>query len=103
MNVRLFCLTLQKPNLRFPVATFLVNAKGGVTLRRDVLEHLGVSAGDKVVISKLPNGTIEVKAARATGRISDVFGLLKTKTKGKSLSIDEMNGVIARGWSRKSN
>ena len=103
MNVKLSCLTLQKSNLRFPVATFLVDAKGRVSLRRDLLEHLGVRPGEKVVISKLPNGIIEVRAARATGKISDVFGLLKTKTKGKSLSIDEMNGVIARGWSRKSN
>jgi len=74
-----------------------------VTLRRDLLEHLGVSPGEKVVISKLPNGVIEVKGARATGKISDVFGFLKTRRKGKSLSIDEMNGVIARGWSRKSD
>ena len=103
MNVKLSCLTLQKSNLRFPVATFLVDAKGRVSLRRDLLEHLGVRPGEKVVISKLPNGIIEVRAARATGKISDVFGSLKTWTRGKSLSIDEMNGVIARGWSRRSD
>ena len=84
------------------MATLFVNAKGQVTLRRDLLEHLGVSPGAKVVISKLPDGIIEVKAARATGKISDVFGFLKTRKKRKSLSIDEMNGVIARGWSAKA-
>ena len=85
------------------MGTLVVTAKGQVTLRRDLLEHLGVRPGGKVVISKLPNGIIEVKTARATGKISDVFGLLKTKRKGKSLSINEMNDVIARGWSYKGD
>ncbi len=61
------------------MGTLVVNAKGQVTLRRDLLEHLGVRPGGKVVISKHPNGTIEFVAARPTGKISDVFGFLKTK------------------------
>jgi bifunctional DNA-binding transcriptional regulator/antitoxin component of YhaV-PrlF toxin-antitoxin module len=85
------------------MGTLVVTAKGQVTLRRDLLEHLGVRPGEKVAIKKLPNGIIEVKAARATGKISDVFGFLKTKRKGKSLSIDGMNDVIARGWGCKSD
>jgi bifunctional DNA-binding transcriptional regulator/antitoxin component of YhaV-PrlF toxin-antitoxin module len=83
------------------MSAVVVTTKGQVTLRRDLLEHLGVRPGGKVTISKLPNGTIEIKAARSTGKISDVFGFLKTKQKGKSLSINEMNDVIARGWSSK--
>lgn len=83
------------------MSAVVVTTKGQVTLRRDLLEHLGVRPGGKVTISKLPNGTIEIKAARSTGKISDVFGFLKTKQKGKSLSINEMNDVIARGWSGK--
>jgi bifunctional DNA-binding transcriptional regulator/antitoxin component of YhaV-PrlF toxin-antitoxin module len=85
------------------MGTLVVTAKGQVTLRRDLLEHLGVRPGEKVAIKKLPDGIIEVKAARATGKISDVFGFLKTKRKGKSLSIDGMNDVIARGWGCKSD
>jgi bifunctional DNA-binding transcriptional regulator/antitoxin component of YhaV-PrlF toxin-antitoxin module len=81
----------------------VVTAKGQVTLRRDLLEHLGVRPGGKVTIRKLPNGTIEIKAARSTCKISDVFGFLKTKRKGKSLSIDGMNEVIARGWGHKGD
>jgi bifunctional DNA-binding transcriptional regulator/antitoxin component of YhaV-PrlF toxin-antitoxin module len=84
------------------MGTLVVTAKGQVTLRRDLLEHLGVRPGGKVTISKLPNGTIEIKAAPSTGKISDVFGFLKTK-KGNSLSIEGMNDVIARGWGYKGD
>jgi AbrB family looped-hinge helix DNA binding protein len=78
-----------------------VTAKGQVTLRKDLLEHLGVHPGDKISIEKLPGGRVEVKAARPTGKISDAFGFLKGKTNGRSLSIEEMNEIIADGWAGK--
>jgi AbrB family looped-hinge helix DNA binding protein len=78
-----------------------VTAKGQVTLRKDVLEHLGVHPGQKISVNKLPDGRIEVKAARPTGKISDVFGSLKMKRKGRPLSIEDMNDIIARGWAGK--
>ena len=77
-----------------------VTAKGQVTLRKDVLEHLGVHPGEKITVHKLPDGKIEVKAARPTGKISDVFGLLKRKG-CPSLTIEEMNEIAARGWAGK--
>jgi hypothetical protein len=52
-------------------------------------------------VQKLPDGRIEVKAARPAGKISDVFGQLKTKRKGRTLSIEDMNRIIARGWAGK--
>jgi AbrB family looped-hinge helix DNA binding protein len=78
-----------------------VTAKGQVTLRKDLLEHLGVQPGDKIAVDRLPDGRIEVKAARPTGRISDLFGALRAKRKGRSLSIEEMDRIIARGWAGK--
>lgn len=83
------------------MSTLTVTAKGQVTLRKDLLEHLGVHPGEKITVDKLPDGRIEVKAARPMGRISDLFGSLKTKRKGRPLSIEEMNKVIARGWAGK--
>jgi len=83
------------------MSTLTVTAKGQVTLRKDVLEHLGVHPGEKITVEKLPDGRIEVKAAQPAGKISDLFGSLKGKKKGRSLSIDEMNDVIARGWAGK--
>ncbi|HUZ65019.1 MAG TPA: AbrB/MazE/SpoVT family DNA-binding domain-containing protein [Acetobacteraceae bacterium] len=79
------------------MSTLTVTAKGQVTLRRDLLRHLGVHPGEKITVDKLPDGRIEVKAARPTGKISDVFDFLKRED-GPSLSIDEMNEIAARGW-----
>jgi AbrB family looped-hinge helix DNA binding protein len=83
------------------MSTLTVTAKGQVTLRKDLLEHLGVHPGEKVTVDKLPDGRIEVKAAQPTGKISDLFGSLKAKKKGRSLSIEEMNEIATRGWAGK--
>jgi AbrB family looped-hinge helix DNA binding protein len=83
------------------MSTLTVTAKGQVTLRKDLLDHLGVHPGEKISVDKLPDGRIEVKAARPTGKISDVFGALKTKRKGRALSSEDMNEIIARGWAGK--
>jgi AbrB family looped-hinge helix DNA binding protein len=82
------------------MSTLTVTAKGQVTLRKDLLEHLGVHPGEKIAVDKLPDGRIEVKAARPAGKISDVFNYLKKK-KGPSLSIEEINKIAARGWARR--
>jgi AbrB family looped-hinge helix DNA binding protein len=78
------------------MSTLTVTAKGQVTLRKDILKHLGVGPGERIAVDKLPDGRVEVKAA-PTGKISDVFGLLR-KAGRRSLSIDEMNRIAARGW-----
>ncbi len=82
------------------MSTLTVTAKGQITLRKDLLEHLGVHPGEKITVAKLPDGRIEMKAVRPTGKISDVFDFLKREN-GPSLSIDEMNEVAARGWAGK--
>jgi AbrB family looped-hinge helix DNA binding protein len=82
------------------MSTLTVTAKGQVTLRKEILQHLGVHPGEKVAVEKLPDGRIEVKAARPAGRISDVFNFLKREN-GPSLSIEEINKVTAQGWAGK--
>lgn len=74
-----------------------VTAKGQVTLRKDVLEHLGVRPGDKISVEKLPDGRVEVRSAKRTGHISEVFGILKRPGQ-RPISIEEMNDVIEKGW-----
>jgi bifunctional DNA-binding transcriptional regulator/antitoxin component of YhaV-PrlF toxin-antitoxin module len=83
------------------MSTLIVTAKGHVMFSKDLLEHLGVRPGEKIAVDKLPDGRIELKAAKPAERISDVFGSLRTKKKGRSLSIDDMNNIIARGWAGK--
>jgi AbrB family looped-hinge helix DNA binding protein len=82
------------------MSTLTVTAKGQVTLRKDLLEHLGVHPGEKITVDKLPDGRIEVRAARPTGKISDAFNFLK-KENGPLLSIEEMSEIAARGWAGK--
>ena len=77
-----------------------VTAKGQVTLRKDLLQHLGVHPGERIAVDKLPDGRIEMKAVRQTGSISDVFDFLKRKN-GPSLSIEQINRIAARGWAGK--
>lgn len=78
------------------MTTLTITAKGQVTLRKDVLQHLGVEAGQKISVEKLPNGRIEVRAA-PTGKISDVFGMLENPD-GPRLTIEEINEITRRGW-----
>lgn len=77
-----------------------VTAKGQVTFRRDLLAHLGARPGDKIVVDKLPGGRLAIAAERRDGRISDLFGRFKREGQ-PSLSIDEMNEIIADGWAGK--
>jgi bifunctional DNA-binding transcriptional regulator/antitoxin component of YhaV-PrlF toxin-antitoxin module len=79
------------------MSTLTVTAKGQVTLRKDLLQHLGVHPGEKISVDKLPDGRIEMRAERPAGEISDVFNLLKRKN-GPSLSIEQINEAAARGW-----
>jgi AbrB family looped-hinge helix DNA binding protein len=89
--VRRFCLTSRRMN------TLTVTAKGQITLRRELLKHLGVQPGDKIVVDKLPDGRIEMKPVRPTGKISDVFDIFK-KSNRKPLSIEQINEIARRGW-----
>jgi acylphosphatase len=61
---------------------------------------MGVRPGEKISVNKLPDGRIEVKAARPSGQISDVFNFLKRED-GPSLSVDEINRIAAEGWAGK--
>ena len=73
-----------------------VTAKGQITLRKDLLEHLGIHPGEKIAVDKLPDGRIELRVARPTGKISDVFNFLKREN-GPSLSIEEINELTVQG------
>lgn len=80
-----------------PVAGLTLTSKGQVTFKKDLLQHLGVEAGEQIEVMKLPNGEMKIRAKRPKGDISAVFGMFKDKVQ-KPLSIDEMNEVIAKGW-----
>lgn len=80
------------------MSTLTVTAKGQITLRKDLLQHLGIEPGGKIHVDKLPDGRIEVRAARPSGKVSDVFDAFKREDGGAILSIEDMNEIAARGW-----
>jgi AbrB family looped-hinge helix DNA binding protein len=79
----------------FPMST--VTAKGQLILDKELLKHLGVQPGEKILVEKLPDGRIELKAARPTGRISDVFDVFK-REKSRPLSIEQISEIARRRW-----
>jgi antitoxin PrlF len=46
------------------MTTLTVTARGQVTFRKDVLQHLGIKPGEKIELDKLPNGRVALKAVR---------------------------------------
>lgn len=74
-----------------------VTAKGQITLKRELLRHLGVRPGERIALEIRPGGELCVRAVRGTGKIDDFIGLLAGKT-SKAATIEEMSEAIAAGW-----
>ena len=77
------------------MTTLTVTARGQVTFRKEILQHLGIQPGDRIQIDLLPGGRAEVRAAEGGASFQALHGLLKGKTNEKRLSIDEINEAIA--------
>ncbi len=82
------------------MTTLTVTARGQVTLRKRVLQHLGIKPGEKVALELLPDGRGLLRAAKPSGSIDGFLGLLANRTK-KVATVEEMNEAAARGWAGK--
>jgi antitoxin PrlF len=81
------------------MASQAITAKGQITLKRELLQHLGVKPGQRIDFDKLPGGELRVRAARPTGTIDDFLGVLDGKVDlKKPLSIEDMSRIAAAGW-----
>lgn len=81
------------------MASVTVTAKGQVTLKRDLLQHLGVKPGERIDFEKLPGRELRVRVARPTGTIDGFLHSLDGKVKRrKPLSIEDINRIAAAGW-----
>jgi len=78
-------------------ATLTITAKGQVTLRKEVLRHLGVAPGDKVVVDFLPDGRAGLRAAEPEGSIQKFIGSLQ-RPGTRAPSIDAISEAAAQGW-----
>ena len=81
--------------------TLTVTTKGQITLRQDLLKHLGVVPGQKVEVHKLPDGTLTIGSSVHDGDVNDFIACLR-KPNTPVISIDEMNEVIAQSWAAGS-
>lgn len=57
-----------------------LTARGQVTLKKEVLRHLGVAPGAQVEVSLLPDRRAEIRAALGSGSIDGFVGVLAGKT-----------------------
>lgn len=76
--------------------TLTVTAKGQVTLRKKVLDHLGIGPGDRLEIELLPAGRVEARA-RPKKPVSATFGLMKRPGE-EAKTLEEIDQAIASGW-----
>lgn len=79
------------------MALLTVTAKGQVTLRKEVLQHLGIGPGERVELDLLPDGRGLLRAARPAGSIDAFVGMLAGRSK-KVATIEEMGDAAASGW-----
>ena len=74
------------------MTTATLTSKGQITIPVEVREALGVDAGDRVEFVEVAPGRYEfIAATRSVRALKGMFG-----TPRKSVSLEEMNAVIAR-------
>ena len=77
------------------MSVLTTTSRGQITLRKEIFQHLGVKPGEKLEIEMLPNGRLQLQAAKSRGKIEDFLGCLTIHTDVK-LTLDEMNEAIKR-------
>jgi bifunctional DNA-binding transcriptional regulator/antitoxin component of YhaV-PrlF toxin-antitoxin module len=76
------------------MAIVSTTSRGQVTLRKEILRHVGIRPGEKLEIELLPGGEFRGRAAKPKG-IRDFAGCLAGKSDVK-LTIEEINEAIAK-------
>ena len=82
------------------MTTLTITSRGLVTVRKDVLQHLGIKPGGKIELELRQGGRGVIKAARPAAAIDGFDGLLAGRTR-KIAAIDEINEAAAQGWAGK--
>ncbi len=81
------------------MSTLTITAKGQVTLKQDILRHLGAKPGQKVLVEPLADGKVVLALDRSEETLSAAFGMLKPyNQRKKPLTITEINEAAAEGW-----
>ena len=74
----------------------MLTARGQFTFNESLMRHLGVSAGEKISIRKLPGGKLEIQARKNKMSPQSLLTALRSTIKTDlKLTIEEMNDEIA--------
>lgn len=82
------------------MTTLTVTARGQVTFRKEVLQHLGIRPGEQIELDLLPDGRGVIRAARPAGSIGDFIGLLSGRT-ARVATLEEIDAAAAQGWANE--
>jgi antitoxin PrlF len=74
-----------------------VTERGQVTIRKEVLKHLGINPGDKIELDLLPERKVVLQAPKRKGSIDDFINLFAGE-KHPYYSDEEIKEAIEKGW-----
>jgi len=74
-----------------------VTAKGQITIRKALLEGLGVRPGEKLQVDVRPDGGLVIPPVRRTGKFSDLVGSLKRPGQ-PVLTVEQIKDATERAW-----
>jgi bifunctional DNA-binding transcriptional regulator/antitoxin component of YhaV-PrlF toxin-antitoxin module len=76
-----------------------LTSKAQVTLKKELQRHLNVGPGDQIEVIALPNGKLEISAAKpgSEGGLEAFFGSMENK-RNIHLTLDEIEDAIKQGW-----
>ena len=78
-------------------ANLKVSRKGQLTLRKELLHHLGISPGQRLEVQVLPGGRLELQAERPRGTLAEFVGRLAGRS-DRTASLEELNAAASSGW-----
>lgn len=81
------------------MAALTVTAKGQITLRRELLQYMGITPGQQIEVDKLAHGVLALHAKTPHG-LDAFVGCLPPPA--KTLSVEDMNALIANAWADKT-
>ncbi|MDR2153407.1 MAG: AbrB/MazE/SpoVT family DNA-binding domain-containing protein [Burkholderiaceae bacterium] len=77
-----------------------LTAKGQFTINKQLMDHIGVKAGEKVLVKKQSDGTLKVESAKNQTDIMALAGSLKNKTRVK-LTDEQLRQAITESYVRR--
>ena len=75
-----------------------VTAKGQITLRRGLLQHLGIAPGQQLEVDQLAGGVLALHVKTPHG-LESFVGCLPPPT--RALTLDELNALSRQAWAQE--